>query len=176
MASIQPIDEVQGIVWYRDIVSKTNRGNLKDGQVTLNGLHGRQAIPGQFAGEQVLGEVDAQGDGSTKKFSFTVKYAPVLKRTLTIKVDGQPTTKGIDDGEGNVIGVGITSGSIDYDNGNVVVEFNNAPDSDANITTDYESDFEGMDEIPTIQTEYKSTMVKAKSYALRSEIGLTKVA
>jgi len=174
-ASIQPIDEVQGTVWYRNIISKTNRGNLSKGQETVDAITGRKVIPSQFAGDEIVNEyTGAKGDGSTKTFSFSAKYAPVLKRTLTVKVEGQPNTKGIDDGESNIIGVGITSGTINYDNGAITVTFNDAPDSDANIIIDYESDFEGMDEIPTIQTEYASKTIKAKSFALRSEIGLFK--
>lgn len=134
-------------------------------------MTGRRTIESQFSGEEVTGEVEATGDGKTTTFTFTAKYPPILKRTITLKVDGQPSTKGIDDGEGNIIGVGITSGSINYNNGAVSVTFNTAPDSGANITMDYSSDFEAMDELPTIQTEYTSKILKARSFALRTEIG-----
>ena len=168
------MDEMQGLIWYRNVVSKTSRGNVTSGDLLVSGQTGRKEIEGQFAGEEIYGEVEATGDGSTKTFTFTVKYPPVLLRSLTIKVEGQPNTKGIDDGEGNIIGVGIESGSINYENGSITVTFNTAPDSGANITADYASDFEGMDEIPTIQTEYTSKMIKARSFALRTEIGLFK--
>jgi hypothetical protein len=51
---------------------------------------------------------------------------------------------------------------------------NAAPASGVNVLQAYATDFEGMKEIPTIQSEYTSKMIKAKDFALRSEIGFVK--
>jgi len=174
-ASVQPLEDVQGTIWFKNIVSKTSRGNVTADQTLVSGLEGRKQIPGQFAGEEVVSEAEATGDGSTKAFAYTTKYAPILKRTVTITVDGT-NVKGIDDGEGNIVGVGITKGSINYETGAVTIEFNEAPADDAVIAQGYATDFEGMQEIPTINTDYTSKMVKAKSFSIRSEIGLTELA
>ena len=173
-ASVQPLDEMQGTIWYRNIIAKTNRGNLHNGVETVDGMSGRKVIPSQYAGSEIKNEdTGAKGDGKTKTFSFKANYAPVLKRTLLVKVSGS-SVKGLDDGEGNIIGVGIASGNINYETGAITVTFTDAPADGAVILIDYESDFEGMNEIPTIQTEYTSKVVKARSFALRSEIGLFK--
>jgi len=172
-ASVQPLDDVQGTIWFKNIVAKTNRGNVKDEQNLVTGMGGRQTVASQFAGSTITGEVEATGDGKTTKFAYTVKYSPVLQRTITISIAGT-SVKGIDDGEGNIVGVGITKGTINYSTGAVTVEFNDAPADGAEITQAYSTDFEGMDEIPTVNTEYTSKMIKAKDFALRSEIGLFK--
>ena len=173
-ASVQPIDEVQGTIWYRNIVAKTNRGNLQNGEVTVDAKSGRLHIPSQYAGSEIKNEdTGAKGDGKTKEFTFKVKYAPVLKRTIVVTVEGS-NVKGLDDGDGNIIGLGIAKGSVNYETGAVSVTFTDAPADGATIFISYESDFEGMNEIPTVQTDYVSKIVKARSFALRSEIGLFK--
>ena len=173
-ASVQPLDEVQGTIWYRNIVARSNRGNLQDGNITVDAKTGRVLIPNQYAGSEVKNEdTGAKGDGKTKTFSFKIKYAPVLKRTVIVTVENS-NVKGLDDGEGNIIGLGIASGNVNYETGAVTVTFTDAPADGAVIYVSYESDFEGMNEIPTIQTEYTSKVVKARSFALRSEIGLFK--
>ena len=173
-ASVQPLDEVQGTIWYRNIVATNSRGNINGGDVLASGYNGRRKLESGFAGEEVFNEVVATGDGSTTTFTFTTNYPPVLKRTITITVEGQPKTKGLDDGDGNLIGVGITSGQINYENGAATITFNTAPDSGANVLMSYATDFEGLDEIPTIKDEYTSKVLKARSFALRTEIGLFK--
>ena len=166
-ASIQDLPEQQGLVYYRNVVSMTDRNNVAKGDTLVDGMAGRQKIGAQFAGEEIYLEDSGQaGDGTETHFVFTAKYPPVLLRSVTITIDGS-TVKGVDDGEGNIIGLGVSVGTIDYENGSVDITFTDAPADGAKIFVSYASDFEKVLEIPTINTEYQSLMVKAKSYALR---------
>jgi len=172
-ASIQPINERKGLVWFKNVVALSNRGNITKGQTLLSAAKGRVGLPEGYAGEMVENEVDATGDGSSKDFTFIVKYPSVRLRTVTITVDGQPNTKLIDDGQGNLIGVG-GKGTINYETGEVNVSFDTAPADGAAIKSTYATNLEELNELQTIQTQFDSTEITARVFALRTEIGLFK--
>jgi hypothetical protein len=172
IASIQPIEEQKGIIYFRKVISRTNRGNVTDGTVLRSGQDWRQNLPGILASEEVIGEVKATGDGSTTDFNFNLAYPPVRTRTVTIRLsDG--TVKGIDDGAGNIIGVGV-SGVVNYQTGAVSIHFDKAPAKGVEILADYDSNFEEFDRLPTIGDEFDSITIEAKPYALRSDISFFK--
>jgi len=172
-ASVQPINERKGLVWFKNVVALNTRGNIKAGETLLSATQGRVGIPEGYAGEIVADEVDATGDGKTTDFNFVVKYPPVRLRTVTIKVDGQANTKLIDDGQGNLIGVG-GKGTINYQTGEVKVSFDTAPANGAAIKSTYATNLEDLNELQTIQTQFDSTEITARTFALRTEIGLFK--
>ena len=172
-ASVQPINERKGLVWFKNVVALNTRGNITKGQTLLSATQGRVGLPEGFAGEIVENEVDATGDGNAKDFTFIVKYPPVRLRTVTITVDGQPDTKLIDDGQGNLIGVG-GKGTINYETGEVNVSFDTAPADGAAIKSTYATNLEELKELQTIQTQFDSTEITARVFALRTEIGLFK--
>jgi len=83
-------------------------------------------------------DTQQQGDGSTTSFSRTLNHHPVLKNSYTISytIDGTTYT-GQDDGEGNITGEHISSGSINYETGERSVEFDTPPDVDTGLTDNY---------------------------------------
>ena len=171
MASVQPLEEERGNIYYKKIVSATSRGNVTAGDTLTNATQGRVKYEQGFSGEAVSGEdTGAVGDGTATSFSFAVKYPPVVKRTVTVSLESG-VSKLVDDGTGNLIGVG-GQGTINYETGAVTVAFNAAPAAGDKVLATYSSNFEVMDEIPTILTGFESMSVRAKTYALRTEIGL----
>jgi len=174
-ASIQPLQEQQGTIYFKNVVAVTSRGGVSEDTKLIDPIHGRVNRPSQFAGEEIKGEELAIGDGSnTGPFAGTVQYAPVRKREFEVHfvVSGVPS-KLIDDGQGNIIGVG-GYGTVDYETGDVSVTFLTAPDDTTKITMNYATNFESLTEIPTIRSEFDSMPVRAKTYALRSDVGLFK--
>jgi hypothetical protein len=136
-------------------------------------MSGRKKLASGFADEEIFNEdTGVAGDGSAKDFSFTLNYGPVRKRAVEIFVDGSQV-KLIDDGKGNLIGIG-GQGSINYETGAVTVTFIEAPADGAKIFANYASNFEAMNEIPTVRSEYDSVGIRARTFALRSDIGLFK--
>ena len=86
----------------------------------------------------VTGEVIGTGDGSTTSFSATLANTPVEPKSLTVHYTiGGTAYTGTDDGEGNITGTDIDSGTINYDTGEVSLTFSTAPDDGTNITADY---------------------------------------
>jgi len=173
VASVQPINERKGLVWFKNVISKTTRGNINNGQAMLSAQEGRVGLAEDFAGEMINNEVDAKGDGKATDFTYVIKYAPARVRTILVTVDDQPDTKLVDDGQGNLIGVG-GKGSVDYANGEVKVSFDTAPGDGVAIKTTYATNLEDLNELQTVQTEFDSTEITARTYGLRTEIGLFK--
>jgi len=172
-ASVQPINERKGLVWFKNVVATNTRGNIQAGQTLLSATQGRVGLPEGYAGEIVENEVEATGDGKATDFTFVVKYPPVRLRTVTVTVSDQPATKLIDDGQGNLIGVG-GKGTINYQTGEVSVSFDTAPGDGATVNATYATNLEHLTELQTIQTQFDSTEIVARTFALRTEIGLFK--
>lgn len=172
-ASVQPIEAKKGLIWFKNVVALNTRGNITAGETLLSATQGRVGLPEGYAGEIVYDEVDATGDGTTTSFNFVVKYPPVRLRTITVNVSDQPNTELVDNGKGQLIGVG-GSGTIDYQTGEVKVTFNTAPGKGANVTSTYATNLEDLEELQTIQTQFDSTEITARTFALRTEIGLFK--
>jgi hypothetical protein len=177
IASIQPLQEQQGTIYFKNVVAETTRGGVIDNDKLVDPIHGRVKRPTSFAGEDINDEAVGTGDGSTTQFAGTVLNKPVRKREVEVKaVDANGNAlKLIDDGQGNLIGVG-GFGTIDYVTGDYTVEFlaANVPASGGIITIDYATNFEALNEIPTIRSEFDSIGVRARTYALRSDVGLFK--
>jgi len=173
ICSTQPIDNPKGLIYYKKIIAETSRGNVTAGQALTDARQGRLAIENGYASEEIFNEdTGAAGDGSTTDFAFKLKYPPINLRSVTIRL-ASGTVKAIDDGEGNILGVGV-QGTINYQTGAVTLTFATAPAKGDKILADYASNFEAMNEIPTIRSEYDSLSVNARTYALRTSIGLFK--
>ncbi len=172
MASIQPLQEQQGTIYFKNLIAETSRGNVTAGDTLTNVQNGRVTRPQGFAGEQVVAEANGTTDGAVTNFTGTVTYFPAVKRTVEVTVDVDATIKLIDDGKGNLIGLG-GSGTIDYVTGDFDIDFLVAPAA-GNVLIGYDTNFEALTEIPTIRSEFDSMSVKARPFALRSDVGLFK--
>jgi len=174
MASIQPLQEQQGTIYFKNVVAGTTRGNVADGDTLTSVQEGRVKRPEAFSGEEIYNEVNGDTVAGTLTYTGTVSYAPVRKRTLELTLASDGSVKLIDDGKGNLIGLG-GQGTIDYKEGTFSVTFVADPGDNANnILISYASNFEVLSEIPTVRSEFDSMSVKARSFALRSDIGLFK--
>jgi len=78
---------------------------------------------------------------------------------------------GQDDGNGNIIGAGV-SGTVNYVTGAISLTFATAPANGASIYASYQANYEAADDIPKIRTEWASTSIMAKVYALKGTIGM----
>ena len=178
-ASVQPLQEQKGTVYFKNIIAETTRGNVTESETLVSSKTGRVTIPSSYAGEEITDElVGTQLAAASEILSFSgnLDYVPVRKREVEIyATDASGTIKLIDDGLGNLIGVG-GAGTIDYEDGAYVITYlaTNEPLAETLITANYATNFESLAEIPTIRSEYDSITVTAKTYALRSDIGLFK--
>lgn len=200
IASEQVIDEVQGLVYFENIIAQgvkhrvvtpngnatvevqnqyAGRGNVEPGDVFARGAGAPDKYPQGYAGEMVYGEqLDATGvvDGTEKEFEFTLINAPIRKNyvKLIAKIDNaagnEQTIVGIDDGKGNIIGGGIV-GTVEYETGVVKVTYTTAPKADSHIIANYATNFE-LSTLPSIATELDSKFVKANVYGLQTDVSV----
>ena len=173
-ASIQPLQEEQGTIYFKNVVASTTRGNVTAGDTLTNVTNGRVKRPQAFSGEEIYGEESgAVGDGTETSFAFSVNYAPVRARNVEVTLDDGGVVKLIDDGNGNLIGLG-GQGTVDYVAGAITINLVTAPASGVKVLVSYATNFEVMNEIPTVRSEFDSMGVRARTFALRSDIGLFK--
>ena len=197
IASEQVIDEVQGLVYFENIIAQgvkrrvvtpngdntvevkdlyAGRGNIAVGDVLNKAAGAPEKYPQGYAGEMVYGEqVDASGmvDGTTKEFEVALEAAPIRRNYVKViaKVLNtaglEQTVTGIDDGKGNIIGGGIV-GTVDYESGALKLTFVNAPVEGSHILANYATNFE-LGQLPSITTELDSKFVRANVYGLQTD-------
>jgi len=200
IASEQVIDEVQGLVYFENIIAQgvkrrvvtpngdatvevqdayTGRGNVEPGDIFGRGAGAPDKYPQGYAGEMVYGEqLDATGtvDGSAKEFEATLLNAPIRRNYVKIiaKVENaagtEQTVIGIDDGKGNIIGGGII-GTVDYETGALKLTYTLAPVADSHIIANYATNFE-LGTLPAIATELDSKFVRANVYGLQTDTSI----
>ena len=148
LCSVQPIEEEQGIVWYKDVVAKTDRGNMKVDDELFNSLEMPAKYPNGYANAMVrpdmkaiyttasqtstAGEVPAAY--ASAPMTGTFDSAPIRPHSLSVmiqhgKVDStnfvveftEPNV-GVDDGKGYIMGREL-SGTINYETGAFELRF-----------------------------------------------------
>lgn len=106
------------------------------------------------------------GDASTTAFSATLTVYPLRRYSVNVLVDNEPV--GNDNGSGTLTGDGLDSTStntIDYDTGAIVLNFDTAPDSDADIVVQYNLDSEDS----TLYDEVKEVKLYLTDYQFRAK-------
>lgn len=165
IASEQVIDEVQGLVYFENILAQTARGNISAGDKLAKAAGVPDKYPQGFAGEMVYGEeATTQPDGTEKAFSFTLAYKPVRPNYVKVVCGNVVLT---DDGKGNLIGVGA-AGTVNYTTGAVTATFATAPAATAKLIANYATNFE-LGALPSITTELDSKVVRANVYGLQTD-------
>ena len=198
IASEQVIDEVQGLVYFENIIAQgvkrrqvkvtgeeetanvidtyVGRGNIEVGDVLGKAAGAPTKYPQGYAGEMVYGEeiVNSEtANGSTKEFDVALVNAPIRRNyvkviaTVTATLGGDQVVTGTDDGNGNIIGGGIT-GTIDYETGAMHLTFVNAPKAETAVVANYATNFE-LGSLPSITTELDSKFVRANVYGLQTD-------
>jgi len=167
-ASVQPISEEQGTVYYKAIKAGDTAGNLTAGN-TIVGAQSPMTTPsGYAAGLQT--ENLGTGNGTTTSFTGTLSYLPIRPNSLTVTAGA---VTGSDDGAGNIVGNGV-SGTVDYNTGAITVTFTTAPATGVSVDVTYIQNLESATQIRTINYELTSKSIRAYPYALRSTVGLLK--
>lgn len=171
IASVQPIDEERGNVYFKNIRSATTKGSQTAGDVVVDP---RSTIktPSSYSNDYQSGEVLGNTGGApTTSLSGTLNLLPVRSETVKITVQDDPNTYCIDDGKGKLLGVGV-SGTINYVTGAVVLTFAVAPAANKDVFAEYQQNYEMATDIPQIDSFFDSKGIMAKIYALKGTIGM----
>ncbi|TET23424.1 MAG: hypothetical protein E3J71_02280 [Candidatus Stahlbacteria bacterium] len=108
---------------------------LKFGTAPLNG----EDILATYIGSLTAhtGEdIETDADGNQKEWRKFLSYTKVIERTVRIYTNEDPAKVLRDDGHGNLVGTD-GRGSINYETGEIEIEFDNAPELHSTIDADY---------------------------------------
>lgn len=169
IASEQVIDEVQGLVYFENILAVTKRGNINANDVLGKAAGVPEKYPQGFAGEMVYGEVavDAESQKGEDAQAFNLQYTPIRPNYVQIVCDGIIAT---DDGKGNLIGANVT-GTVNYATGAIEVKFAKAPNAGEVVVANYATNFE-VGPLPSITTELDSKFIRANVYGLQTDTSI----
>lgn len=173
VASVQPIRERIGAIYFKKLLAATTRGNVTAGQQLEYVKDAPEVYPVGFAGEQVT-ETLATTAASTLTYTGTLSASPVRQRTIRISVQDDPNVKGEDNGDGDILGIGLY-GTVDYGNANtpasVSITFTAQPTASKNIVVTYATDFEQNGQLPEITTEIVSEPIEAEIFGIKTKVG-----
>lgn len=177
VASVQPIDEERGTVYFKQVRSATTRGSQTAGDVVVDPRTG-VATPIGYANGRYEGVSAATTVAATLSYTFTLA-GPVKAESLSLYLDGvsPATVLGKDigspagNGIGQIWGVGM-SGTVNYMTGEVNVTLAADPGAGQHIIVGYQQNFELSSDLPQVDTFFASQSIAARVYALKGTIGM----
>lgn len=171
IASVQPIQERHGIVWFKNVRFGDTKGGHTADDTFVNPKSG-QVTPRNYAGNKVTEVIVASTTNSTTDYTGTLGTVPVQKESINIVTSFSGVTVAVrDDGEGNLLGVGL-SGTINYVTGAWTLNFEDNPGGGETITATYQQNYETATNLPLITQFWDSSPVKAEVWALRGTFGM----
>ena len=200
LCSVQPIEEEQGIIWFKEVVAKTKRGNVNAGDKLFKAQEMPTAYPQGFASASmqvvVPGNGAAQTVGEDKAVDADLSTAGrVRPHSVKIMVQQGKVESGEfvhestlslyahDDGNGNLLGTQM-GGKITYGDDETPARITLQLYGDLatkaketlRIVALVEQDFEraGNEQIGAIQYELSSKFIQARVFALTESLGLLK--
>lgn len=168
VASTQPINEEQGIIYFKQIAATNTSADRTKGQIIMDAEGGVRSFSDTYGASRIEGEVVVTGDGNTTDFTGNLNNVQIRPRTFNATVGG---VKIIDDGEGRLLGNGAY-GTINYETGVYEIKFAEAVAADAKVVSGYEVLLEAQDDLVGIAGSLTSTDIRAEVFALKSETGL----
>lgn len=163
-ASVQPLQEQWGIIYYRKLVATTTRAGVTAGDTVAN--------PAGF----IYQNPDYYSEATTQTFSttagqttynLTLSGTPVLPRMVQITVG---PVKAVDDGQGNLLGNGVY-GTINYTTGALTLE---VASSAVTLGTDqivvvYHQNLVESNSIPGFQWKLESKPVYSQFFTISTQ-------
>ena len=175
ISSVQPMDELVGVIFYKT--------NYVDGNQTFDPFGKRNWGSDQFASDLVQDELLgtlAAGSGSIYlDCTGVLAKHGCRKGTLIVKImhGAAVVATGISDSDGQIYGPHGLTGSVNPDNGNVTVELLHEEEVGATVGDQvlctYNFDFEAnITNVPKATFKFTDRTVRARIYMLEGQWGL----
>lgn len=168
IASTQPIEEEQGIVYFKSIIAQSTRGNVKEGDTIYSSNQIEDTAPIGYSSNRLYETINTVAD--TTEYKLTLPGLPIRPGFLKFTTN-LPNVIINDNGDGNIIGKGA-EGTIDYNTGALVLKLATAPEAGRIITVQYDVDHSSSTEIPKIISKYVTKPVSARIFAIKDTVGL----
>lgn len=170
IASIQPIDEEQGTIYYKNVVAATTKGGVQAGDILSGPNGGDNYAADGYASSAVVGEAHGLTTDGTLDYSFVLVNTPLRVGSVRVELN-EVGLSAQDNGAGQLIGFDI-QGTIDYSTGAVTISIKDNQGDGHAITASYSSDYESADDIPKILMKFTSKTVNSRLWALKDTIGM----
>lgn len=176
LASVQPIPDEVGIIYYRRLVATASRGNIHSGDV-IGSIGGKLNDDLDTYYQESQSKTIAVTNGGTP-YGGSLN-APVRERTMevviTMTVGGTTSTyQGMDDGNGFIIGnwpvpAGLRTGAITYSNGALVINLADTGATAGSIVVNYHQNLAQASDIPGFQYQLTSKSVRANYFIIQNQ-------
>ena len=175
ICNVQPLPEQSANIYFEETKSSSTRGNVAAGQLLLSPNAMPEVFPVNYSGNAVTTVIgQTSTTAATLNFPAAAPQLPVLPRTVTVGVAFSTGAEiAVDDGQGGLIGKTF-GGTIDYNNGNIVLNFFTQPNEVVDISLGYGYNQEAAKSEVEIEVDLKTVNVSAKMYALRAQLGIFK--
>ena len=160
IVSIQPMTAPVGAIFYFELKYGQNKGTVQAGQKLVKDFNR------DYSSQYIDGETVGTGTGGQQTFTgYSLQWTPVIPNTVTVQAG---TVVATDDGAGNLVGTGVTSGSVNYTTGAVAITFTTAPAAGVAVLALYQYNAEGNSEVPDVYIDVALVAVTAKSRKLKA--------
>lgn len=165
LVSVQPISQKIAQIFFMRYFYGSNRGNVKAGDVMFDRFASPQMNP-NYTSELIENEEIGTGNNTETTFEGNLAYIPVRPGTVMINAGAVNCA---DDGQGKLIGVGVTSGTIDYASGKFKIVYGTAPTEGELLEATYDQDLEyAPTQMPEISLKIDESTVKARPRRLKA--------
>lgn len=166
LVSVQPMQGPNSLIFFVDARYDSNKSPAQIGTEAISPLTGHQPSI-DFTSELVSGITVGTGNGSTATFAGTYAQQLPIRRNSVVVQAG--SVIGTDDGNGNLIGSGISTGTINYTSGAFTVTFAVDPANTVPVTLEYRYVMEGNINRPKFSTNITSAQVIAETRSLETD-------
>lgn len=167
LASIQPMAEEHGIVYYRQMKAMQTSGGYNTGDVISSPLSRDNPGTGLLGGQRRKATL-ATTVAADLTYSGNITPAPIRPFRLDINVAG--VGYGKDDGAGKILGFGF-SGDINYDTGAFNIVFTADPGNGKLVEAIYDVDTDSVTSLDKVQGNLLTKDIRAQVWALASDVG-----
>lgn len=161
IVSVQPMTNRVGEIRYIKYLYGSDKGSVRKGTEFTSAFQlGNSNF--NYSSETVDEEVLASAGQSS--YSVNLAYFPVRPGTLKITVGANEY---VDDGNGNITGPGLTSGTVNYQTGAVNLTFDSATGDDLIASYEYQLDYAPVN-VPQVDIKIESLPIIARNRKLRA--------
>lgn len=177
IASVQPIDEVNGNVYFKNIIASETRGNATAGESLTDPRTGSKSLKGYSSSKTSVLEPITTVDGDLD-YTVILSPKPLVAESLKVTFSGDAGVfgedvgvRGADRNVGTILGKGI-SGTINYITGELIVKFAENPGAGEKVKVQFQVNYELAADLPKITMFMDSKPVRAYLYTLKQTVGL----
>lgn len=170
LASIQPMAEEHGIVYYKAIRAMQNSGGYSTGDIISTPLARDNPGAGTLGSSR---QKVTQACLAATAQSGTVTGVPLRPYRFDVAVTdvaGAVKGYGKDDGTGNIMGFGF-DGTVNYTTGAWAIDLDAAALVTDTITIIYDTDTDGASALDKVQAQLQTKDIRANIWALASDVG-----